>query len=495
MENKDSQKQILKSTGIVGGSQLISIIISIIRTKVAALLLGPSGIGIIGILQTALNLVRDATGFGINYSGIKDIAEAHSSNEQERITRTITIVRRWALWTGIFGMVITIVLCVPLSNYSFGNNSYSISIAILSVTLLITSVSASQSALLQGLRMINQLAKVTLIGAILGTIVTLPLYWWFGEKGIVPGLILTTLSGFFISWYYSRKIKVPRISLSLNETITGGWSMAKLGLFIVVSGFIASATMYAVRVLIVSKLNIEAVGHFQASWTISQLYINIILNAMLADYFPRLSAINKDNLASNKLINEQLEMTLIVGIPMIIALAAFANIAILVMYSSSFHASVSVLQWQMFGSFFTLISWPLGVMFLSKSKGGYSIMAGILWSVVYLIAIYYGWDYWGFEVLGIAFLIASAVNFVFVVFSVRKIGHFSFTKINKQYIGYSMAVIIIIFLNILFVFGIYQYIISGIVLIAASIFSFLELKKIIDLKALFNKFNVRIRKR
>src|SRR5664280_267391 len=185
MEEKDSHKQILKSTGVVGGSQVGSIVIGIFRTKVVALLLGPSGIGILGILQSVIDLVKSATGFGINFSGVKDIAEAANSGERQRIDRTITIVRRWALGTGLLGMLLTLFFCIPLSNYSFGNDSYYLSIAILSSTLLISSISSGQLALLQGLRKIKQLALATLLGAILGTIITLPLYYLLGKRGIV----------------------------------------------------------------------------------------------------------------------------------------------------------------------------------------------------------------------------------------------------------------------------------------------------------------------
>jgi enterobacterial common antigen flippase len=484
MENKDSHKQILKTTGIVGGSQILSIIINVLRTKVVALLLGPSGMGILGILQSATDLVRSATSFGIGFSGVKDISEACGSGDQQRIDRTITIVRRWVLGTGLLGMLITVILCIPLSNYSFGNDSYALSISILSITLLITSISVGQSALLQGLRKINQLAKTTFVGAVLGTVITLPMYWWLGKEGIVPGMILTAIGGFLVSWYYARKIKVISPSISFKETFWEGWSMAKLGFFIVVTGFIAAATMYATRTFIASKLNLDAVGHFQASWMISKTYIGIVLSAMLADFFPRLSSVNKDNIASNKLINEQLEMALIVGVPMIIMLCAFANLLILILYSSSFGASVSLLQWQMCGSFLTLISWPLGVMFLSKGKGIFSIVNDSIWLAVYLLCLYFGWDYWGFNTLGIAFLIASIVNTTSVIISVRYLGRFSFSKTNKVYIVYGFLAISLVFINILIIHGIYQYIVSTLVLMVSLIFSYFKLREIINI----NKF-------
>lgn len=232
MDKNKSHKQILKSTAVVGGAQIFSIIIGIFKTKVIAVLLGPSGVGIIGILQSTTDLVRNATSFGINFSGVKDVAEATGTGDKNRIDRTITILRRWALGTGLLGMFITIGLSIPLSNFSFGDKSYAISIAIISITLLITSISAGQIAILQGLRQIGQMAKATLYGTLLGTIITLPLYWWLGVDGIVPGMILTALGGLLISWWFASKVKIQKPKLTFAETIKGGQKMAQLGFFI-----------------------------------------------------------------------------------------------------------------------------------------------------------------------------------------------------------------------------------------------------------------------
>lgn len=486
MAEINSQKQILKSTGIIGSAQIFSILIGIVRTKVIAILLGPSGVGIIGILQATVDLVRSATGFGINFSGVKDVAEANSYGDNQRIARTITILRRWALGTGILGMFITIALCVPLSNFSFGNDSYTFSIALISVTLSITSISGAQLALLQGMRLIKQMAKATLLGAILGLFISLPLYWWLEIKGIVPGMVLNAIGGLVVSWWFAHKIKIERSKLSLSLTIRGGLKMARLGFFIVATGFIATATIYATRAYITDKLNIDAVGYFQAAWTISNLYLSIVLNAMLADFFPRLSEIHNDNITSNRLINEQMEIALLVGSPLIILLIAFSNFVIRILYSSSFSLAISVLQWQMGGAFIVLIAWPLGVMFLAKNKGHFSLITDGIWSVVYLFCIYFGWNHFGFSILGIAYSVACFIKLIAVFITTKYLGDFSFSRTNIKYISIFGVSTILMILNVFSKTGLVQYIISAIINISIVAYSYNRLNKIINLNRLFS---------
>jgi len=450
-DDNESYKKIIKSTSIIGGSQVFTIILGIFRTKVVAILLGPTGVGIVGILQTIIDMVRNATGFGINFSGVKYIAEAAGTDDLYKISKTVNVLKKWALATGLLGMFITIIFCIPFSKYSFGNNSYAINIAILSIVLLISSVSSAQLALLQGLRMIGKMAKATLYGSILGTAITLPLYWWLGIKGIVPGLILTAFGSLIISWLFTKDIKVEIVKYTLKESFLSGLNMAKLGFFIVINGFIATASMYVIRALVMSKLGLDSVGFFQAVMTISTLYLGILLNSMLADFFPRLSMINTDNNASNKLINEQLELTLLVGTPMILGIITFSTLIIHLLYSTSFSPAIPVLQWQIAASLMTLISWPLGVMFLAKDKGKYAIMTETIKQLIFIAFVFMFFDYFGLKVLGIGFFIASFVNMLLVIPSVRYLGDFRFSKTNMYYIIIGCISVLTVLLSSLFI--------------------------------------------
>ena len=56
-ETSASYRRILKSSSIIGGASFVNIAIGLVRTKVLAILLGPSGVGLVslyrGLLTTA----------------------------------------------------------------------------------------------------------------------------------------------------------------------------------------------------------------------------------------------------------------------------------------------------------------------------------------------------------------------------------------------------------------------------------------------------------
>lgn len=486
----NSYKQILKSTGIVGGAQVLNIVIGIFRTKIIALLLGPEGIGFLGIFQSIVDMIRNATSFGINFSGVKDIAETMDSHKEEEISKIIYVVRRWALFTGFLGLFVGIAFCIPLSKYAFGSNSYATDIVWVSFSILFTSISAGQIALLQGLRRIVQMAKATLYGSILGTILTLPLYYFYGRNGIVPGIIVVSLGSILISWLYTKNIPLKKVTLKISEIFFAGLGMAKTGLFIIISGFGVAVTMYAMRAMIVDKTdeiagNIEiglaSVGMFQAVWTISRSYTGTLTNAMLADYFPRLSAVNRDNKAANQLINEQIEMTLLVGVPLILSMIIFAPLVINLLYSSSFDQAISLLQWQMAGTYFTLLSWPLGVLFLAKGKGQFCIMNDLSWCILYYLFVFYTWEKLGFISLGVIFPLAGLINVIMVITEVKLLSGFIFSVNNKNLIAFTFPVVVFALVNVLLFSGWIKWGINSFLLLFTMIVCYRKLNNLIDI--------------
>jgi antigen flippase len=187
--NGTSYKQIAKSTSIFGGSQFMVIVLGIVRTKVLAVLLGTAGVGLVGMFQSIIDLVRSLSGLGLSFSSVKDIAEANNTNDRQRIAQTITVLHRWLWWTGILGMLLMILFSAQLSEYIFGDRSKIWPICLLSFCVLTGTISSGQIALLQGMRQILIMAKASLFGALGGSVVAIILYSIWGINGVVPALI------------------------------------------------------------------------------------------------------------------------------------------------------------------------------------------------------------------------------------------------------------------------------------------------------------------
>jgi enterobacterial common antigen flippase len=364
-----SHRDILRSTTIIGGSQVLNVLLSIIRTKVLAILLGPGGFGLMGMYQSIAGMVGSVTNLGIGSSGVRQIAEAAGSSDTARIARTVTTLRRVSLLTGLAGAALLTVLAFPVSRLTFGNSGHGVDLILVSLTLLFASVAAGQAALIQGLRRIGDLARLSVLGGLSGTVFAIPFVYLWGRAGIAPSMLAVSVTGLAASWWYARRIRADTSSLRWMEILGEAKPLVRLGLVFMASGLMMTGTQYALRLLITRKLGLNALGLFQASATLSNLYVGVILGAMGADFYPRLTAAAQDTEAYPRLVNEQAEVGLLMAAPGILATMVLAPLVIKIFYSGQFDGASAILEWQVLGLLLRVVCWPVGFVLLAKGDG------------------------------------------------------------------------------------------------------------------------------
>jgi enterobacterial common antigen flippase len=490
VSENNSKSQILKSTATFGSAQLIIVITGIFRTKLLALLLGATGVGISGIYQSTIDLIKVATGFGLGYGGVKDIAAASASGDNKRISTVVTVLKRWTWATGILGLSLTIVFSRPLSMATFGDTSHAIPICMLSVCVLLSALFTYYSTLLQGFRRISDMAR-SAIWVSLGSLAGVPLiYYFWGLEGIIPAIILVAVLELIITLIYSKNIRVGIVPLTVGKFFAEGNTIARLGFFITASLLASTASMYFVRSFIVRENGLTSVGYFIAAWTISSLYISAIFNAMGADFFPRLSSAPDDK-AMIKMVNEQTEIGLLLTMPVIIVMISFIDLLVGIFYTRGFNVTATILSWQLTGDFFKIISWPLGFLLLAKGKGAIFLTTELVWNLLFCSLVYFMWDFAGIEGTGVAFLVAYFVYLVILWLILRRQIHFQWTVRVWKTVYFFLPILFLAFLNARFLHGSARMISGCLLTISAAFYSYFYLRNLINFKSIVRQFRLK----
>ena len=398
---KDSYGQILKSSSIIGGAQGINYLIGMVRTKLVAVLLGPAGVGLVGLYMSITELVGTLAGLGINTSGVREVAEAHGSGKPEDIAWTIKTLRRACWITGILGWILCIALSYPLSLYTFNSGEHVWAIAILGSTILVGAISGGQSAIIQGTRRIGDLARVNILGAITGAMAAVGLYDWLGQNGIVPVLIVTAAFNLGFSWWFARKIPVLPVTLTWRDSMKKARKLVHIGMAFMYGAILFSAVTLTIRSLIIKNIGLDANGIYQAAWVISGMFGNFIIAAMGTDFYPRLTAVANDNAHINRLVNEQMEIGMFLALPGLLGTLVFAPWLMRLLYTAKFLPGADLLPWFVMSVFFQILIFPMG--FIARAKGAVNcIYFGQTWAnFVYLILAYIMLSHFG--IAGVAF--------------------------------------------------------------------------------------------
>ena len=427
-EQTTSYRNIFKATTLFGGVQVYQILISVIRSKFVAVLLGTAGVGLLGLYQSTVGLVQSITSLGLSQSAVRDVSEANGSGDMERIGRTVSAFRKLVWFTGLLGMAAVIVLSPVLSKTTFGNYDYTIPLIILSCTLLIDQLASGQKVVLQGMRRLKELARASAIGVTLGLVFSVPLYYAFGVKGIVPTLILNSAASFTLFWCFSRKIRLPKAELTVKETWLQGKSMVRMGVAMSASSIFSTAVSYVIRTFIMHRGGAETVGLYQAGFVIINTYVGMVFSAVGTDFYPRLAAINQDDAECRKVVSQQGEIATQILAPMLCGCVLLMPLLLKILYSDRFLDASPYILWCCPGMMFRLASWLIAFQFVAKSESRLYFLTEIAGGVLILSMSLLGYYWDGLKGLGIAFSLNYFFYFILVyILASRRYG-FSFSE-------------------------------------------------------------------
>ncbi len=470
-----SYRESLKSAGLIGGSKVLEIMIGLIRTKAQALILGPAGIGIYGLYQTATNVVLRGANLGIDQSGVRQVAEARGKGDEEKIIVTVSTVQQIVFATGALGAIATFFLSNTFSRSLFNSEDHAWAFQVLSVMIFIRLFSRGYSVIIQGFRRIGDLAASRIIGAISSVIVGVPIIYFFGEKGIPYSMMFGALVVAIVHFWFARRVKVTTRWVPFRTLYEESKTLISFGLVMAWNGFVASAVFLFERTFVSRVLGLDALGLYQASSALSSLYVGMVLQAMAADYYPRLTAVSDDNEKVNTLVNEQAEVAILIAAPGVIATILLSPLILYIIYSSEFIGASRILQWQILGVFGQVISWPLGIIALAKGRKSWA-MGLVLWanfvraSLIIIFVAYFG-------LIGIGIALSSLYLFHIVAtnFAARKLSDFRWSSENKRHWLYLLPAVGSVFLITVIFQTWWSIVICTLIFAACSYYSFSNL--------------------
>lgn len=486
-----SYRQIMKATSIFGGVQVFTIIISVIRSKFVAILLGPTGMGIAGLLTSTSSFVSMLTEFGLGTSAVKNIGFANGTGNPKRISTIIIVLRRLIWITGTLGTLLMIVLSSWLSQLTFGNHDYTFAFIWISITLLFTQLSKGQLVLLQGMRKLQYLAKASLMGSLLGLIITVPLYYKFGIEGIVPSIIIASLVSLLLSWYFANKIKIEPVKVSVMRTYAEGRSMLVMGLMISLSGMFVLGNAYIVRIYISNIGGVAEVGLYSAGFAIITTYVGLVFTAMGTDYYPRLSAVAHNNLLCKETVNQQAEIAVLILAPILMVFLVFINWVIVILYSEKFIAVNNYVHWAALGMLFKAASWSIGYILLAKANSKLFFWNELIANIYILVLNIFGYYYFGLTGLGITFMVGYLIYLVQMYILCKKKYQFSFNTAFIRIFIVQLLLAIFCFMIVNTIKAPDSYIVGVLLITISTWYSIRKLDERLDLKAVFAEMKKR----
>ncbi len=435
---KGAYSRILRSSSIVASSQAVNYLVSLARSKVAAILLGTAGVGVVGVYTNLITLITSVAGMGISSSGVREIARERSAGDSVGLARIIQTIGRSCWLTGLVGWLCTAALSWPISVWFFGDPLEAWSITLLGAAVLLTALSGGRVAVIQGMRRMGDLAWITIGSSVIGTLAVILIYWRAGAPGIVPAMIVAAAIKMLVSEWFARRVKTVVVKQSWRESVRAGKDLFVVGGAIMWGSTVVALAEIGIRAIVVREISLEDAGVYQAAWSISGMFAGFILSAMGADFLPGLASKIDDAAEANRMVNQQTEIGVLLSLPGLLCSLLFAPFLILFFYTSEFSEGARLLPWFVVGIFVRVISWPMGFLLIAKGASRWYIFTQSQFAAVHLALAYYLVDRYDLIGVGVAFPVVMVVAMILNLLICFKLTRFRWSIRVLRLIGVSV---------------------------------------------------------
>jgi len=385
---------------LFSGLQMLSIACSVVKMKLVALWLGTLGVGLFGIYQSVIDTVSTFTDMGLRQSSVRDIAS--EAGNTSRLAAVVRTVRRWSVYTGLFGAIAMASLAVPLGLWFFGDIHGCWGFMLLSVAMFLNAISGGEQALLQGAQKLRELARANLWATLGGLVLSVPLFYLCGTWGVVLSIITYAVTLIVAVGMVRLRPAMPRQAEEVHRRVP---EFVKLGLYLAAAAFITSLAHTLFIGLLNAMTSTSEVGLVQAGDTLMVRYIGLLFTAIGMEFYPRLAANRHSPKRVRVFVNHEITLLLLCLTPLLSLFMLLREPIITLLYSREFAAIIPFVSWAALSSIPKAVSWCMAFTIVTKGDGRIFVLTEGLDALISVPLCLAAYTYYGMAGLGIAYII------------------------------------------------------------------------------------------
>lgn len=468
-ENGD-YSHVLKYTGLFGGVQGLSMILSLVRNKFMALLLGAGGMGFASLLNSVQNFSSQCTNLGISFGAVPRLSELYEKGDVTGLEYFITVIRLWSLVAAFLGLVFCIAVSSFVDEMTFTWGNHTLHYAMLAFSVAMIAITGGETAILKATRRLGSLAKIQVSTGLVSLVVSIPLYYFLFHSGVVPVIVLMALVTMLVTMCYSYRYYPLRLKVG-KRLLAEGAGMIRLGVAFVLAAVIGSAAEMLVRAFLNVEGGLADVGLYNAVYMITFTYAGLVFSAMDSDYFPRLSAVSQDVEVTNQTVNRQIEVSLLIISPMLAGLMVMLPVLIPLLFSAEFLPIVEVTQVAILAMYMKVLTMPVAYITLARGYSMSYLLLELSYFVVFVLLIMLGYWQWGIYGTGVAIVVAHVFDYVLINgYAYWKYGY-RCTASVLRYAAMQVALGLAVFVLTCLVDGLFYWIIGAALTLVSTAYS------------------------
>lgn len=364
-------------------STFVRMLAGMISVKIVAVIIGPTGIALLGQLKNLETILLGVANGGISSGITKYVAEY--KDDDCRIKIYISNAFKITLIATFSVAIILILGCQQLSWLILMTDEYYYVFIVFGFTILLYTLNSLLISVLNGYKQFKKYVIVNIWGTILGLIYSIILVVIWGLPGAMINAVTYQSIVFFVTILMCRNLPwmkkeyfLERLNRPIVKKYLGYSAMALTTLALV------PVSRILLRSYVISEISATDAGIWEGINSISSMYLSIITTALSIYYLPRLSEI----VDPQEMHNEIFKCYKFI-IPMLITISLtvylLRHFIIWFLFTPEFSAMAGLFLWQLLGDFFKVCSWMLAFIMVAKAQTRRFITTEVFFTLLYIL--------------------------------------------------------------------------------------------------------------
>ena len=373
---------IVKVFSLTSVSTLVRMLTGLISVKVVSVLIGASGIALMGQLNSFTTIVMNLATGGINSGVTKYLAE--DKEDPQKIRQYLSTAFKITLFCSFLVGLFMIVFNGFLSAVIMKSAEYRYVFVIFGVTVFLYTINNLSFSIINGFKKFRLYVKISITNSIIGLIFTLSLVYFWGLKGALIGAVTFQSIMLPISLWMARKefwMNIQFFKSKFSRAITKKYSHYTLMAFVTMATVPVSQLI--LRGFVITHISAVEAGWWEAMNRISHMYLMVITSSFGVYYLPRLSEL-KENFELRHEIFKAYKVILPILCAGFAVIYFMRLLVIKILFTPEFYPMQQLFIWQLAGDLFKIASWLVAFLMLAKSMTKTFIITEILSSVLFV---------------------------------------------------------------------------------------------------------------
>ncbi|MYM26675.1 oligosaccharide flippase family protein [Duganella sp. FT135W] len=378
-----------RALGWGAAQSVLRMVLGFLSIKITAVYLGPAGLALVGQFGNFFTLMSGAFGTAINTAVVNLTAKAGDDGVDGLATLWGTAMRL-ALLIGLALCVLVALASQPIAAWLLKDGAYWPAIVAGAASIPLSMAGFVITGGLNGQKRISVLGVIGIVSSLLGSLVFVPLCYWFGVWG---GLLAFAVSNCCV--LLTALGVLARERTAALAPFGGRWDPAvvrSLWAFfpmLLVHSITEPIAPLMVRDALVVQLGATTAGFWQAALRLSDMYSLVLTTAVSMYLMPHLAGIKDEREFGRELWRT---MGKVAGLTAVGALAIYLlrDLVIAIVFTRQFVPVRELLGYLFLGNVLKMAAWPLRMALVIKLRAKWYIVLEIVVAVLQ-IALTHAW--------------------------------------------------------------------------------------------------------